>query len=81
MYEMEQIEETVILAGIDTGDGEAAERSLDELEELAKNCRRKGGRKADTGAGGGSPGNLCGQGQAHGAERTYLGDGCCRNYL
>ena len=28
MYEMEQIEETVILAGIDTGDGEAAERSL-----------------------------------------------------
>lgn len=41
MYEMEQIEETVILAGIDTGDGEAAERSLDELEELAKTARAK----------------------------------------
>ena len=41
MYEMEQIEETVILAGIDTGDGEAAERSLDELEELAKTAGAK----------------------------------------
>lgn len=38
---MEQIEETVILAGIDTGDGEAAERSLDELEELAKTAGAK----------------------------------------
>ena len=36
-----QIEETVILAGIDTGDGEAAERSLDELEELAKTAGAK----------------------------------------
>ena len=41
MYEMEQIEETVILAGIDTGNGEAAERSLDELEELAKTAGAK----------------------------------------
>lgn len=41
MYEMEQIEETVILAGIDTGDGEAAERSLDELGELAKTAGAK----------------------------------------
>ncbi|MBS5400228.1 MAG: GTPase HflX [Lachnospiraceae bacterium] len=41
MYEMEQIEETVILAGIDTGDGGAAERSLDELEELAKTAGAK----------------------------------------
>lgn len=41
MYDMEQIEETVILAGIDTGDGEAAERSLDELEELAKTAGAK----------------------------------------
>lgn len=41
MYEMEQIEETVILAGIDTGDGKAAERSLDELEELAKTAGAK----------------------------------------
>ena len=41
MYEMEQIEETVILAGIDRGDGEAAERSLDELEELAKTAGAK----------------------------------------
>ena len=36
MYDMEQIEEKVILAGVDTGDGEAAQRSLDELAELAK---------------------------------------------
>lgn len=41
MYDMEQIEETVILAGIDTGDGEAAARSLDELEELAKTAGAK----------------------------------------
>lgn len=41
MYDMERIEETVILAGIDTGDGEAAARSLDELEELAKTAGAK----------------------------------------
>lgn len=36
MYEMEQIEEKVILVGVDTGDGEAAKRSLDELADLAE---------------------------------------------
>lgn len=41
MYDMERIEETVILVGIDTGDGDAAERSLDELEELAKTAGAK----------------------------------------
>ena len=41
MYDMEQIEEKVILAGIDTGDGEAAQRSLDELAELAKTAGAK----------------------------------------
>ena len=41
MYDMEQIEETVILVGVDTGDGEAARRSLDELAELAKTAGAK----------------------------------------
>ena len=41
MYDMEQIEEKVILAGVDTGDGEAAQRSLDELAELAKTAGAK----------------------------------------
>ena len=33
MYEMEQIDERVILVGIDTGNEDAANRSLDELSE------------------------------------------------
>src|SRR5699024_10567493 len=41
MYDMEQIEEKVILAGVDTGDGEAAQRSLDDLAELAKTAGAK----------------------------------------
>lgn len=36
MFETEHIEEHMILVGIDTGNPQAAERSLDELEELAK---------------------------------------------
>lgn len=39
MYEMEQIDERVILVGIDTGNEEAANRSLDELSELAKTAK------------------------------------------
>ena len=34
MYEMEQIDERVILVGIDTGNEDAANRSLDELSEI-----------------------------------------------
>ena len=60
MYDMERIEETVILVGIDTGDGDAAERSLDELEELAKTAGSKGRRQAYTGEGGSAPGDLSG---------------------
>ena len=41
MYDMEQIEETVILVGVDTGAGEAALRSLDELAELARTAGAK----------------------------------------
>lgn len=41
MYDMEQIEENVILVGVDTGDDEAAQRSLDELAELAKTAGAK----------------------------------------
>ena len=36
MHETEHIEEKVILAGIDTGNPDQAQRSLDELAELAK---------------------------------------------
>ena len=39
MYEMEQIDERVILVGIDTGKEDAANRSLDELSELAKTAK------------------------------------------
>lgn len=39
MYEMEQIGERVILVGIDTGNEDAANRSLDELSELAKTAK------------------------------------------
>lgn len=39
MYEMEQIDERVILVGIDTGNEDAAKRSLDELSELAKTAK------------------------------------------
>ena len=41
MYDMEQIEETVILVGVDTGAGEAVLRSLDELAELARTAGAK----------------------------------------
>ena len=36
MHETEHIAEKVILAGLDTGNRESAERSMDELAELAK---------------------------------------------
>lgn len=39
MYEMEQIDERVILVVIDTGNEDAANRSLDELSELAKTAK------------------------------------------
>lgn len=40
MYEMEQIDERVILVGIDTGNEDAANRSLDEaFRELAKTAK------------------------------------------
>lgn len=39
MYEMEQIDERVILVGIDTGNEDVANRSLDELSELAKTAK------------------------------------------
>lgn len=39
MYEMEQIDERVIIVGIDTGNEDAANRSLDELSELAKTAK------------------------------------------
>lgn len=39
MYEMEQIDERVILVGIDTENEDAANRSLDELSELAKTAK------------------------------------------
>lgn len=39
MYEMEQIDERVILVGIDTGNEDAANHSLDELSELAKTAK------------------------------------------
>lgn len=39
MYEMGQIDERVILVGIDTGNEDAANRSLDELSELAKTAK------------------------------------------
>lgn len=39
MYEMEQIDERVILVEIDTGNEDAANRSLDELSELAKTAK------------------------------------------
>lgn len=39
MYEMEQIDERVILVGIDTGNEDAANRSLDELSELVKTAK------------------------------------------
>ena len=39
MYEMEQIYERVILVGFDTGNEDAANRSLDELSELAKTAK------------------------------------------
>lgn len=39
MYEMEQIDERGILVGIDTGNEDAANRSLDELSELAKTAK------------------------------------------
>ena len=35
MYNMDDIRERVILVGVDTEGGETAERSLDELAELA----------------------------------------------
>lgn len=39
MYEMEQIDERVILVGVDMGNEDAANRSLDELSELAKTAK------------------------------------------
>lgn len=41
MYKTEKLEERVILVGVDTGNSEAAEHSLDELGELAKTAGAK----------------------------------------
>lgn len=41
VYETDHIEETVILVGVDTGNSEIQERSLDELAELAKTAGAK----------------------------------------
>ena len=41
MHETERVEEEVILVGIDTGSQEMAERSLDELAELARTAGAK----------------------------------------
>ena len=40
MYNMDDIRERVILVGVDTEGGETAERSLDELAELAARAKR-----------------------------------------
>ena len=41
MFETEYIEERMILVGVDTGNPDAAERSLDELQDLAKTAGAK----------------------------------------
>ena len=41
MFETEHIEERMILVGVDTGNPDAAERSLDELQDLAKTAGAK----------------------------------------
>ena len=76
MHETEHIEEKVILVGIDTGNPDQAQRSLDELAELAKTAgaevagrliqaRESAHRKSETGR----------------IKRSGLGDRCHRHHL
>ena len=63
MYETEHIEERVILVGIDTGSTELAERSLDELAELAKTAGAKVEGKLLQGRESAHPGTYIGKGK------------------
>ena len=69
MYEMEQIDERVILVGIDTGNEDAANRSLDELSELAKTAKAADPAKRER-----ASGNIYRERQIDGTQRSYMGD-------
>ncbi len=73
MYEMEQIDERVILVGIDTGNEDAANRSLDELSELAKTAKAAVvGRLIQPRER--ASGNIYRERQIDGTQRSYMGD-------
>ena len=44
MYDLNEIEERVILVGVQVNDGEDTEESLDELEELAETAGARTGK-------------------------------------
>ena len=61
--------ERVILVGVDTGDGQLAERSLDELAKLAKTAGAEvAGRLIQTRE------SLYREREAYGTQRPHLGD-------
>ena len=71
MYEMEQIDERVILVGIDTGNEDAANRSLDGIGE---NCKSGCSRQADPAKRERASGNIYRERQIDGTQRSYMGD-------
>ena len=74
MYEMEQIDERVILVGIDTGNEDAANRSLDELSELAKTAKAAVVGRLIPAKRERASGNIYRERQIDGTQRSYMGD-------
>lgn len=74
MYEMEQIDERVILVGIDTGNEDAANRSLDEPFGIGENCKSGCSRQADPAKRERASGNIYRERQIDGTQRSYMGD-------
>lgn len=73
MYNMDDIRERVILVGVDTEGGETAERSLDELAELAATAGAEDWQ-TDPDQGVRTPGNLYRAWKTDRIKRTVVGN-------
>ena len=81
LYEQKEHVERVILVGIQTGDSDPAEASLDELGELAKTAGGGRGRQDDPEPGADASGNLYRKRKDPGIKRDDLGNRCDRDRL
>lgn len=72
MIDLKELEERVILAAVSTSETDMAERSLDELKELADTARGKDCRPCDPEPGKRSSGNLPGKRKTAGTAGDAL---------